>query len=50
MISKINGQEAVKNAEIDETEWELDEEIKNCTVEILVNKEGDYSIGWRRNE
>lgn len=50
MKSKINGEEAVKNAEVDNTLWELDEEIENCTVQILKNKNGDYSIGWWRNE
>lgn len=50
MISKINGQESVKTAIVDNTQWELEEEIKNCTVQILKNKNGDYSIGWWRNE
>ena len=35
MISKINGQESVKTAIVDNTQWELEEEIKNCTVQIL---------------
>ena len=49
MASTINGQEAVKNAEIDSNLWQLEEEIKNCTVQILV-RNGEYSIGWWRNE
>ena len=33
MISKINGQESVKTAIVDNTQWELEEEIKKlyCT-------------------
>lgn len=48
MASYINGEEAIKNAEIDKVLWEEIEIIKNCTVQILKDKDGNYSIGWWR--
>jgi hypothetical protein len=34
---------------VDTHDWELDEVVTGCTVEILkCSKCGEYSIGWKR--
>lgn len=34
--------------ELDPDVWHLEQTLKNVTIEILKNKKGEYSIGWKR--
>ena len=34
--------------ELDQDVWYLEQMLKNVTIEILRNKKGEYSIGWKR--
>lgn len=34
--------------ELDQDVWHLEQTLKNVTIEILRNKKGEYSIGWKR--